>query len=905
MQRTSSSRRSEGGEIASPSEAGQVTRWWMRLSGRGRWLALAGLIGALAGAAAGWWGLGQITYRADGVVRLGLAQTSASVADDTNRLRMDQVVERELAELRRLAGPPKTEDQLAVRVRRAQDAETRLDLTATATNPDTAAAAVTDILAMYYAVSKLDGDAAQAEAWNAAMAALGEMRAEAAAARSQLADTRAAMRDNAAGDAANPALPITETDPVWTAAIWTQNEARRAREIVRQRLEELNSLPVPGAEQVAALDPEAASWWGRVRGLNQQLAEAVWPPNPAMAQRLQKRLTLEAQLQVRAQDTRIVPLGEAGIVFRAVRLSETQEQLEQLTQAQAAAEQRVAELEPRLAAWRNLNAEVQGVEARLAMQEVAAAQLDPGSGVRLIEAGPASTEAVVWRDPRPVTAALAAAAGGLVAVLLCGVFFVFDKRVRQSRDGGLVGSAVPVLGAVPTTDESRDASAASSGGEQSMEVASIQSVRAVLESKMRPATEGASSGGDSGGGSGGGGAFAVTGIAAGSGTTSVAVGLAVSMALSGSRVLLIDLAWLQKPAGTGTDDDAARQGLGVDGVIEELGYLDDEDREAIALGDDSDVGFGAILRGVSLRRSVVQTRVAGLSVLSAMGRAEALRAEWAGRVSSRWLSKLMDVARRGGYTATILDAGSATGSVEGMLGCAAADGTVVVVSGGQTQADYDKAVTRLRLVGATILGTVLNRSDAKRLGRKRGSGTALRANVAGGTTGSGIFAAAIEARSGGGQAGAYGGGSGMLTTAPLPRVEDDLLADASPIDPLSAGVDPFSEPPAEAKPTPPRQPPARSANADALPAQPSPEDLIAEAFATEAEALPRDLPSSPDAPDNPPAQPVATAEAQDASDAPEVHVADDVMDQLVDHAIRTAAQRPRPPQPTPPADSSS
>lgn len=895
-----SGRGPSGDAASSPSEAGQVTRWWSRLSGRGRWLALAGLIGALSSAAAGWWGVGHVTYRATGVVQLGIAHTSLEGTGDAISLRMDQVVERELSDLRRLAGDFSAQrhspgsaieagtDHLVIQVQRAADAQTRLDLTATSRDPDAVTTDLRTVLATYQSQTALNKDATQAEAWNSAMAQLSAMRAEVAAGRAQLAQTRAAIRDDRGNEASAYVGPITEVDPAWSAALWTQSEARRATAAVDDRLSELETLPTPEAEQVAALDPEAAGWWGRMRGLDAQLADAVWPPNPAMAQRLRERITLEAQLQARVQDTRVVPLGEAGLAFRAVRISETQNQLEQLTQAKSLAEQRVAELEPRLTAWRDLNAQVQQAEAQRAKQEAAAAELDPGSGVRLIRAELISPNARLYRDDRPAAAAWSAAAGCLAGTLLCSVVFVLDKRVRRSRDGGLIGSAVPVLGAVPTTRDQ-----AVRPGEQPMEVASIQAVRAVLESKLRPDRE-ANGSADA---EPPGGAFAVTGIAAGSGATSVAVGLAASLALSGSRVLLIDLAWLQKPAGQGTDEDAARSGLGVDGVIEELGYLDDEDREAMALadeGDDSDVGFGAILRGVSLRRSVVETRVAGLSVLSAMGRAEALRAEWAGRVSSRWLSKLMDVARRGGYTATILDAGSATGSVEGMLGCAAADGTVVVVSGGQTQADYDKAVTRLRLVGATILGTVLNRSDAKRLGGK----PSARATTAGGTTGSGIFAAAIEAQSG---SGLVHGGSGLIT-APLPRVEDDAFSIAKPsvgldpannssafapansaADPMSiaAGVDPFSEPPAEVQPTPSRQPPGRSASVDRL------------SSTSPADGEPPAAPATPASTVSGETPPPSSESPEDA--APEIHVADDVMDQLVDHAIR-AAQRPRPPK---------
>lgn len=869
----------------------------MRLRGRGRWLVLAGLIGAAAGAATGWWNFGQINYEARGAVRLGTVQASGTGDDPAGTLRMDQVIERELAELRRWAGTPQEEHRLTIEVQRAEEAETRLDVTARATHPDTATTAIAAVMAGYHGSTPLNQDATDAQAWQAAQTHLAELRAEVAAGRSRLAETRAAMgTDDQAS--ASATLPMAENDPAWTNAVWTLNEAKRAHNLVTQRRAALDELPVPEPEQVAALDPEAAGWWGRVLGLNRQLAEAVWPPNPDMADRLRERLELETQLQARAKDTRLVPLGETGLTFRAVRISETQTQVEQLAQALATAEQRVAELRPRLSAWRNLNADVQRLEADLALREAAVAQLDPGSGVRLIDADVLTDEAAVYHDTRPMAAAWAGAAGLGAGVLLCGFVCVLDPRVRRSRDGGLVGSTLPVLGTVPVADDTPTGASVTSketsegGGEPSMDVASIQSVRAVLESKMRPVGDGRIPGG----------AFAVTGIASGSGTTSVAVGLAVSMALSGSRVLLIDLAWLQKPAGTGTDDDAARQGLGVDGVIEELGYLDDEDREAIALAqhdDEIDTGFGAILRGVSLRRSVVQTRVAGLSVLSAMGRAERLRAEWAGRVSSRWLGKLLEVARRGGYTATILDAGSATGSVEGMLGCAAADGTVVVVSGDQTQADYDKAVNRLRLVGATIVGTVLNRSDAKRFGGRSNASPTRRATP-GVTTGSGIFAAAIEARAGG----RASGGSGLVS-APLPKVEDEPPAKSpAPPDPVPAkaqaetpipdGVDPFAEPPAEVRPTPTRQPPRSSSRTD-LPDKPSPEQIVADTFSTPSQAA--------ENPDQTPAS--ASAEAEPTPEStPEVHVADDVMDQLVDHAIRSAAQRPRKPQAAPPHDES-
>lgn len=947
---------------------------------------LSGLVCAGAGAAAGWWGWGQVTYRAEGAVRLGIEQDTAGASGgggtvgvsgdrDSGVLRLDEVIERELETLRGLAGQDieyestgrvarQTPDGLVIDAYRAPDAATRLVVTATAHDPATAEAALRSVLAAYRATTALTGDAERTASWRSAYQQLNAARAEAAAARSRLADGRRAMSEvggatgepsvdrqsakpQAAAEKDGVVSAVTsggssggtsgggELEVAWAQANWTLNEAQQAAEAVGRRVEALREMAPATVREVVALDPEAAAWRAEQREIDAELADAVWPPNPSAAALLTQRTNLAARLMARAADTRILPIGDGGLVFRAARLSEAEARRDGLREDQRRAEEEVARLAPPIATWRKLIADAEAAEARLAAQESALTQLDPGSGVRLVgaqivgsdfsfgnESGdgenassdpapPPSASGselprgvAVWHDGRPEAAGLGAAIGWLAGAGLCGLLFLLDPRVRRTRDGGLVGSAVPVLGAVPTVDDAASG-AGNRRADTTQEIESIQSVRAVLEGKMR---EGET---EDDPGTGASGAFAVVGVGQGSGTTSVAVGLAASMALSGSRVLLIDLAWLQKPAGSSGDDaQATRAGLGIDGVIEELGYLEDEDRELIMLGSGSEydpeevpaVGFGAMLSGASLRRSVVQTRLPGLAVLSAMGRGEALREQWAGRVSSRWLSKLMQVSRRGGYTATILDAGSATGSVEGMLGCAAADGTVVVVSQPESQADYDQAVTRLRLVGATILGTVLNRSDAPRLGRgkKHAATKSRRAGGLGTTSGSGIFAAAIEARSG--KTAGSTDGSGLIG-APLPRIEDDAT------DPLTTsesaarsartiaedtrgdsvfgvespsippGVDPLNEPPADRQPTPVRTPPPNP--------PPTPAPVHAETPQPPAETS--DEPGDEPTPELP--------------IVPEVQVADDVMDQLVDHAIRAAAKRPRPASPvTPPTD---
>ncbi|MEM7625664.1 MAG: hypothetical protein AAF333_08550 [Planctomycetota bacterium] len=849
------------GDVAAPPGTGETKptgstrRLMRRLSGRRRWVVGVGLLGALVGGVLGYFVWGQRTYEARGFVQLGRAAAAGPagvtvLADRGDAVRFDEVVQRELEALRRLGGPAGQPDALDVVAAADPDAETRLTLRVRANEPTTAAEALRAILASYTAKTELSGDAERATYYQSQWDTLLKLRSDAARAQAQLAEARASDNPPGSEDA-------VDLEAAWSAANAALLSAERDDEAARRRVEGLRAMDPPTTSEVAALDPEAAKWYGRQRALDQQLSVTAWPPAPAAAQRLRERAELESRLRERAADTRVLPVGQDSLVFRDVRLSEAQAEADSAAARLSQARSAVQQLQPAVTRRSQLEAEARRLTATVATAEAQLAALDPGPGLRLVGSGfapdTAEPTAAVTSDTRPIWTSLGAFGGALLGGVGTVLLFLTDRRVRRRADGALVDSALPLISAVPVVgagDTQPGDTLARQHGGPSAEVSSIQSVRAVLEAQMARGQV----------------SFGVAGVGPGSGTTSIAAGLAVSMAVSGSRVLLIDLAWLQKPAGTGTDDEATREGLGIDGVIEELGYLEDEDSEIIALGGDAGVGFGALLEGASLRRSVVQTRLPGLAILSAMGQAEALRRRWAGRLSSRWLSKLLTVSRSGGYAATILDTGSATGSVEGMLGCAAADGTIVVVSQHETQAEYDKAVSRLSLIGATPVGTVLNRSGATRRGETRGR--VARAQATGGTTGSGIFAAAIEARAGDHGAAGATGGSGLVT-APLPTFDE------TPPSTIAPGVDPVDEPPATAQPTPPRTPPTPST---ALPpaAAGSP-DPFGEDSADDQAVVPEDPP------------------------VPQVHVIDDVMDQIVDHAIRSA-RRPRsgPPPAAPP-----
>lgn len=827
------------GEVKPSSSTHRLLR---RLTGRRRWVLGVGLLGAVLGGALGYWVLGERTYEARGFVQLGHAAETLPTGPTAgpgliDAVWFDEVVQRELDELRRLGGKPGQAQAFEVAAGVDAAIPTRLSVSVRSNQPVTAEVNLETLLAIYAGGTQLIADAERAAYYQTQRDTLLKLKSHAAQARSLLA---AAKTSKITFDTDGP--KEIDLDATWSAVNAMLLVAEQDAEATTRRLDELNTMDPPTTTEVAALDPEAAVWLGRQRALDEQLSVTAWPPAPAAAKRLRERAELESKLRERAADTRVLPVGPDSLVFRGVRLSVAQSAADAASQRLAAARSKADQLEPVVTQRRQLEADAQRLTAAAAEAEAQLAALDPGPGLRLVGRGflPDTSEptASVARDTRRAWATAGALGGAAIGLSATVFFFLTDKRVRRTASGTLVDSSLPLISAVPVVGAAGKKNDGLMG--VSAEVSSIQSVRAVLEGRMARGQV----------------SFGVAGVGPGSGTTSIATGLAVSMAVSGSRVLLIDLAWLQKPAGTGTDDEATREGLGIDGVIEELGYLEDEDSEILALGGDAEVGFGALLEGASLRRSVVQTRLPGLAILSAMGQAEALRGQWAGRLSSRWLSKLLTVSRSGGYAATILDTGSATGSVEGMLGCAAADGTIVVVSQHQTQAEYDKAVSRLGMIGATPIGTVLNRSGSPRRGETRGQ-LAL-AQATGGTTGSGIFAAAIEARSGGrsgsnsgGRSADHGGGGAGMMIAPLPTFDE------TPPDTIAPGVDPLDEPPAAAQPTPPRTPP-RAALPTAS-AEPSEHHEIAEAAA-----------------------------GFDDPMAPQIHVIDDVMDQIVDHAIRSA-----------------
>ncbi|MEE9404837.1 MAG: hypothetical protein V3V20_08085 [Algisphaera sp.] len=815
------------------------TQYRVRLRGRWRWILLsAALVSSLA-AAIGWLSA-KPTWRSIGSVSLAV-EPRATSSDTHNSpsesptswayAGFDEILERELDLLRRVGGSTS-------KAHRAADTLTRLQISVDAPNPDLARKGVAATLAAYHSQTQLNLEASAADHLAQDEKALNQRQADLAIDRQN--DLRVSANKN---NAESPSSRPADDELLWQAAHAAAETAQRRAAIATRHTQVLLDLDPPEISELVAFDDEARAWADRRSELDVLLQEAVQPPSPQTAELLREQALLEARLQARAGDTRLIPSqpapaqGDFGPdTLRRVSLSSTLEETQRLENAAEQATKQLAALEPNLSAQRLRNAERDARAQTLRVEATTLAQRRESSGlgggvVRL--AVPESTASsttqyptFVAQDPRARRAAWVGLGGLLLGGFAPLLWFLSDRRIRQTGQGDLAGVEFPLLGTVPVMD----GRPLPSGDTNTAVVDSIDAVRAVIEGRIAS--------GES--------TFAVTGISPGSGTTSIAVGLSVSLALAGQRILLVDLSWLQKSPGNDDSDTAARQiGLGVDGVIADLGYLEDEDQERIALSNEPNAdpalagGFTGLLNGASLKQSVIATRLNHFSVLSALGQGETLRNRWTGRVSSKWLGQLMDVCHQAHYI-VIIDAGSAAGSVEGMLACAAADGAMVVISSQEAQVDFIKAESRLRLVGAHLIGTILNRHGLKRL---KTSNIDQRRVDAGGTRGSGLFAAAIENSRG--EEGLH---------AALPR---DLIETTPPQS--SLGVDPVDEPDTHAQPTPPRQPPASVAPG----------------------ATPTTSPLTGDAP------------------APDIHVVGDVMDQLVDHAIRSAQTKRRGPAPSP------
>jgi polysaccharide biosynthesis transport protein len=328
--------------------------------------------------------------------------------------------------------------------------------------------------------------------------------------------------------------------------------------------------------------------------------------------------------------------------------------------------------------------------------------------IRIVSMGDRPT---VVKDPRKQLAAMGLMLGSCLGVGLIMLIGLMDHRLRSPEDAGL-GGQIPLLGILPSLpDDLADPEQAA------MAAHCVHRVRTLLQINSAPLGHRI---------------FAITSPVAGTGKTSLALGLGISFAASNARTLMIDCDVLG--GGLTARVDAivrrkigqilCRQGLVTDQQLEaalhfarssrrrlgevlvELGHLSQSDMErALAQQHRTRVGLLDVLAGESLDDCTADTGIAGLSILP-LG---AATPDDISRVAPAALRRVLDQVRER-YDVVLLDTGPVPGSLEASVLSAAVDGVVMVVSRGEDRPAAERSIQHLLRIGARISGIVFNRA---------------------------------------------------------------------------------------------------------------------------------------------------------------------------------------------------
>lgn len=263
-----------------------------------------------------------------------------------------------------------------------------------------------------------------------------------------------------------------------------------------------------------------------------------------------------------------------------------------------------------------------------------------------------------------------------------------------------VAQGAPLLGQMPEVTRSLGVEPAGAVGPALDDPASsIHQIRAVLQ--VQAAGSGAR-------------AFVFTSPTRGAGKTSVALGVASSLALSGTRTLVVDcdlagrMARHQAEHGGAGDAGPVAARLEQDGAGEaapEAGHTPAgaEGGDLAATGG-LPQGITGMLDGHALTDCVVESSTPGLSLLPAVNP----QATHISKLSDAFVRRVIDESKLD-YDLVVFDTGPVPGSMEALLVASQADGVVVVVRQGEDRKALNRTLSYLKVVGAAITGTVFNR----------------------------------------------------------------------------------------------------------------------------------------------------------------------------------------------------
>ena len=290
---------------------------------------------------------------------------------------------------------------------------------------------------------------------------------------------------------------------------------------------------------------------------------------------------------------------------------------------------------------------------------------------------------------------LSALAGGVIGSGLIMLLGGIDQRIRRPDRRLLEQPAAPLFGTVPTISANSHDPA-----DTARTALSLHEIRGLLE--LRAQHDAAQ-------------AFTITSPSHGSGKTSLTVGLASSLAISGTRTLLVDCELAGRihesdPTGEPNNSAMSNGAQSLDRVMIDMGYLPAVDTDQFLLADSESTGLVGALNGAALDQCVVPTKIANLFMVPALS----AKVEHIGKLSSRFIRRLVNEARNE-YDIILFDTGPIPGSVEAMFVAAATDGVVLVVARGELQNQLERTLAHLRVIGANLIGTVFNRTEHRDL----------------------------------------------------------------------------------------------------------------------------------------------------------------------------------------------
>ncbi|MEM6750616.1 MAG: hypothetical protein AAF612_09115 [Planctomycetota bacterium] len=338
----------------------------------------------------------------------------------------------------------------------------------------------------------------------------------------------------------------------------------------------------------------------------------------------------------------------------------------------------------------------------------------PAPAPALQPAGAAPAPALTTREPNRAGFAAAAAAIAFLATLALGLTaLACDDRIRRAREDDFARRAAPLLGRVPQLDPQTPRARGLGAG-------AVHEARAMIEAASQAA--GAQS-------------IAILGVGQEAGATSLAVGVAVSLAGADRSVLLLDVAGLHQ------QDNHEPASDSVDNAMQRLHVLDADELGLYQAPGAKRTGLPGVLDGEPLQDCTFQTRLQNLDLLASV----TAQPGDAPRLSAKRLARILDQAQQD-HGLVLIDAGSSSHGIGPLAAAAAAHAVVLVVKRGASQTRVDRDLAKLRLAGANVLGVVFNRANPKHVDAQPAPASNAVANHEDAARGSGIFASAMADR---------------------------------------------------------------------------------------------------------------------------------------------------------------